>query len=300
MTDGEWFNIETSAIPAVMGDLRGKVVLVDFWTYSCVNCVRTIPYLKMWYQRYKDYGFEIIGVHTPEFEFEKNEKNVRKAISDLGITWPVVLDNSYRQWSAYNNRYWPAHYFIDVEGRVRYFHFGEGKYEISEGVIRDLLSENGTKIKGPRVSGRDPSDASLTPETYLGSTRSERFVSGTAPVIGSAAEYGPVMELENGEWNLEGVWTIKSQYVFPSEEGTLRLGFHAKEVFLVIDPGEYGGRVEVLVDGERAANTADVADGVLIPDASRLYHLVSLEKAEESTLTLIVSGKLQLYAFTFG
>ena len=139
LTDGEWFN----SAPLTMEELKGKVVVVDFWTYSCINCIRTLPYLKSWYETYKNQGLVIVGVHTPEFAFEQNPANVQKAIADLGVTWPVVLDNSFTQWRAYDNRFWPAHYFIDTAGIIRYFHFGEGEYDTGEQVIRQLLAEAG-------------------------------------------------------------------------------------------------------------------------------------------------------------
>jgi cytochrome c biogenesis protein CcdA/thiol-disulfide isomerase/thioredoxin len=300
VTTGEWFNIDSPDVPVSMDDLLGKVVIVDFWTYSCVNCVRTLPYLRAWYEQYRELGLVIIGVHTPEFEFEKNPDNVKKAIADLGVTWPVVLDNDFKQWRAYNNRYWPAHYFIDAEGRVRYFHFGEGEYRTSERVIQALLKEAGEKVSNRRISDRDLKLEGRTPETYLGYARAKNFVSAVGPTIGSAVEYKPSRALDNGEWNLEGKWTINREYVVPSTSGVLQIGFNAKDVYLVIDPDEGEGSVEVLVDGEVTDDTPDVAGGLLNPSESRLYHLVGLEKAGEHILKLNVHGKLKLYAFTFG
>ena len=300
ITEGEWFNLGGLAAPAGMEDLRGKVVLIDFWTYSCVNCIRTIPYLRAWHEQYRDQGLVIISVHTPEFEFEKNPNNVRKAIADLNVTWPVVLDNEYKQWRAYNNRYWPAHYFIDADGRVRYFQFGEGKYQDSERVIQELLKESGEKINNRRISGRDPKFSSSTPETYLGYARAKNFASAVAPIVDSVVDYMPAGAPGNGEWNLEGEWTIAREYVVPSDHGVLRIGFHAKDVYLVIDPEGAEGSVEVAVDGIPADDTPDVTGGLLTPSVSRLYHLVRLEKAGEHILKLNVNGKMKLYAFTFG
>ncbi len=227
------------------------------------------------------------------------------------MTWPVVLDNEYRQWRAYRNRYWPAHYFIDAEGRVRYFHFGEGEYATSERVIRELLEESGVRVRGRRVTGGDPGNSSLTPETYLGYSRAKNFISEVPPSFDTPAQYTPAGAPGNGEWSLDGVWTITGEYVVPEEIGTLEIGFHAKEVFLVIDPGDTGGSgakapglstgsIDVLVDGKPVENTTDITGGSLIPDESRLYHLVNLDKPGEHTLTLEVSGNLKLYAFTFG
>jgi thiol-disulfide isomerase/thioredoxin len=184
--------------PLTMEELRGKVVILDFWTYSCVNCVRTIPYLKAWYDTYRDQGLVILGVHTPEFEFEKNPANLQRAIKEFGIDWPVVQDNDYAQWRAYSNRYWPAHYFIDATGRVRYFQFGEGKYEVSERVIRDLLTESGA-VLGKPISQPNPRFTARTPETYLGWAREEGFVSEGGAVKDQPVDYLPANNPSNGE-----------------------------------------------------------------------------------------------------
>jgi thiol-disulfide isomerase/thioredoxin len=285
--------------PLSMEELRGKVVIVDFWTYSCVNCVRTIPYLKSWYDEYRARGLVIIGVHTPEFEFEKNPSNVARAVSDLGIDWPVVLDNDYRQWRAYSNRYWPAHYFIDAEGRVRYFHFGEGEYDTSEKVIRALLKEAGEKVRG-RVSNPDFQYYAHTPETYLGYGRSEGFTSAVDLVADRMTDYRPGGTPDNAEWSLAGTWAVKREYVVPESEGVLAIGFNAKNVFLVVEPEEPGGEIRVKVDGSVGSDTPDVKDGILMPDESRLYQLVGLEEPGEHVLSLEVKGKLRLFAFTFG
>jgi len=300
VVDGEWFNLDGTAPPRSMEDLRGKVVVIDFWTYSCINCVRTLPYVRAWYEEYRDQGLVVIGVHTPEFEFEKNPENVREAIEDLDVTWPVVQDNNFKQWRAYNNRYWPAHYFIDADGRVRYFHFGEGEYRTSERVIQALLKEAGEKVGSRRVSERDLKLDSRTYETYLGYGRAKNFTSAVGPVIDSPADYAPAGVPREGEWSLDGEWIIAREYVVPTESGALQIGFRAKDVYLVIDPTDGGGNVEVLVDGVRAGSTSDVTGGLLVPSESRLYHLVGLEKAGEHLLKLHVSGQLKFYAFTFG
>ena len=192
ITNGMWFNTEGIApaggqpaqggsLPLTLESLRGKVVVVDFWTYSCVNCVRTLPYLKAWYDAYRGSGLVIVGVHTPEFEFEMKSSNVAQAIRDLGVTWPVVQDNEYKEWNAYGNQYWPAHYFIDARGHVRYFHFGEGEYDVSEKVIQELLSEAGARVGGI-VSKPAPQIDAATPETYLGYDRGRGFDSAVEPV----------------------------------------------------------------------------------------------------------------------
>ena len=210
-----WFNTEGlspaagqtaqgGSMPLTLEGLRHKVVVVDFWTYSCVNCVRTIPYLRDWYRKYKDKGLVLIGVHTPEFEFEKNPANVARAIRELGVEWPVVQDNDYTIWNAYANQYWPAHYFIDAAGRVRYFHFGEGDYEGSERIIRTLLKEAGASVEGKIVSRPEEKIQAQTPETYLGYDRARGFASAVKPVFDAPADYRPARVPGSGEWNLTG------------------------------------------------------------------------------------------------
>ena len=270
-----------------MTGLRGRVVIVDFWTYSCVNCVRTLPYLRAWDAAYRGLGLTIVGVHTPEFEFEKDPGNLSRALRDLGVTWPVVQDNAYAQWDAYGNHYWPAKYFIDALGRVRYFHFGEGSYAESEKVIRALLAEAGAKLGAP-VSGADDLLAARTPETYLGSRRG---AGSTGTAAGRPA---------NGEWTLDGRWTIAEEYAVPETGGVLELGFDARDVFLVIEPEAAGGTIEVAIDGTPGQDTADVRAGVLTPTESRMYHLVHLASPGPHLLRLSVKGRLRLFAFTFG
>jgi len=310
LTTGTWFNTQglTAApgqtsqggtMPLMLENLRGKVVVVDFWTYSCVNCVRTLPYLKAWYDAYRDKGLVIVGVHTPEFEFEKSTANVARAIHELGVTWPVVQDNDYAQWNAYANQYWPAHYFIDAKGRVRYFHFGEGEYDVSEKVIQSLLKEAGASVGGI-VSRPAPQLDTQTPETYLGYDRARGFVSAVSPVADKPVKYSPARPPANGEWNLTGTWTITPQYVLPSSGGTLQLGFDAKNVFLVIEPEDHAGAVSVFVDDTPGADTIDVKKGAFAPKESRMYQLVGLPAAGPHVLRLEVKGRLRLFAFTFG
>ena len=304
VTQGEWFNVEGLGLDLEseslsMTALRGKVVLLDFWTYSCVNCVRTIPHLRSWYDAYHDQGFVIIGVHTPEFVFEQKPENVQKAMRDLGVTWPVVLDNEYAQWRAYSNRYWPAHYFIDATGHIRYFHFGEGKYKESEEVIRALLSEAGESVNSRADAKLEAKYESRTHETYLGYARTSGFVSEVSLVRDQPVQYRPTRTPENGEWNLTGTWKFNREYVVAEDNGELELGFHAKNVFLVVEP-EGDGRIEVLLDGKTVADTEDVRRGILRPDESRLYQLVALRKPGKHVLNLKVYGNLRLFAFTFG
>jgi cytochrome c biogenesis protein CcdA/thiol-disulfide isomerase/thioredoxin len=296
---GPWLNTGAGAPALNLAGLRGKVVMVDFWTYSCVNCIRTLPWLRSWYAAYRDKGLVIVGVHSPEFEFEKSTANVERAARDLRVTWPVVQDNDYAQWTAYGNQYWPAHYFIDARGRVRYFHYGEGGYADTEKVIQALLREAGASVSGA-VSGPEQTLEARTPETYLGSDRSGGLVSTPGPALGTDADYTPVRAPGNGEWSLEGRWTVEPQYAKARGTGTLRLGFDARSVFLVIEPEQAGGSVKVFVDDALAPDTPDVKAGVLSPVESRMYQLVALPNAGPHVLRLVVTGRLRLFAFTFG
>ncbi len=295
VASGGWFN----SPPLRAEDLRGKVVLVDFWTYSCVNCLRTLPYLRRWHEAYAAQGFLLLGVHTPEFEFEKSAENLGKAIRQLGVSWPVVQDNDYAQWQAYANRFWPAHYLIDAQGRLRYFHFGEGAYEETESVIRMLLRETGGLV-GREVSGPEPELAAGTPETYLGYGRARGFASAVAPLPDSSALYRPARTPGNGEWSLSGSWTIRKEYVIPDSPGSLELGFRARDVYLVVEPEAPGGSIRVRLDGRQAPDTPDLRQGLLEPGSSRLYQLVALEEPGPHVLRLEVQGRLRLFAFTFG
>ncbi len=305
---GPWYNTAgiaglpqtQSGAPLTMKELKGKVVLVDFWTYSCVNCVRTIPYLQAWYKAYKDKGLVIIGVHTPEFEFEKVPRNVQTAIKKLGVTWPVVQDNNYAQWNAYHNQFWPATYFIGPNGHVRYFHFGEGDYKSDEKVIQALLRERGANLSGI-VSRPDLKNYSQTPETYLGYARGDALASPTQISPDTPTDYRAAPVPKKGEWNISGRWTVAAQYIAPDDPtGTLTLRFQAKNVFLVVQPEGSSGTIEVRVDGRVPADTPDDKNGVVRPTESRLYQLVGLKTPGEHVLQLKVSKGLRLFAFTFG
>jgi cytochrome c biogenesis protein CcdA/thiol-disulfide isomerase/thioredoxin len=304
---GPWFNtgempagIPQPSAPLMIASLRGKVVLVDFWTYSCINCIRTIPYLKTWYDAYQDKGLVIIGVHSPEFAFEKVSTNVSRAMRDLGVSWPVVQDNDYAEWKAYGNKYWPAHYFIDAKGRVRYWHFGEGEYAESEAVIKKLLAEAGATVDRNIVSAAPLLLAALTPETYLGYARGKGFASATNPVPDKAIAYTPSRIPSGGEWNLKGTWTIAGQYIAPQGAGTLWLGFNAKDVYLVAEPVGGSGAISAFIDGVPTSGTDDYRDGVVRPDTSRLYHVVALNQGGAHILKLEVKGNVRLFSFTFG
>ena len=281
--------------PIVDESIQAKVILIDFWTYSCVNCIRTIPYLKEWYKKYHEYGLEIIGVHTPEFVFERDKNNVNKAIRDLGITWPVIQDNKYEIWKSYNNKYWPAKYFIDSNGIIRYFHFGEGDYDTSENVIRGLLIDAGVDIKIESSNLMDTVIETNTPEIYLGYKRSEGFSSNEQIAEDKKQQYTsiPLNNLQNAQWSLSGNWIITKEYIVPQNEGDLNINFNAKNVFIVVEPErDSTGTIEIQLDSKIIE--------VLNPDSSKLYKIIDLEEKGEHILKLKVKGKLRLFAFTFG
>jgi cytochrome c biogenesis protein CcdA/thiol-disulfide isomerase/thioredoxin len=299
---GQWFN----SPPLSLKDLRGKVVVIDFWTYTCINCLRTLPELKAWHERYADQGLVIIGVHTPEFEFEKDPANVAKALQDLGLKYPVVQDNAYATWNAYGNRYWPAKYFIDKEGRVRATHFGEGGEAESEATVRRLLKEAGQK-PGAYAGRHDYSIEAGTPETYLGLGRTERFGSVESLKTGTAA-YTLAPELKLNDYAYEGEWAVADDHSSPAPGARLEFHFSAKDVFLVMRPeGQVNAdpaRVEIFIDGKPAApdeRGGDAPEGYVLVTEDRLYHLLSLKAAGEHTLTLkFMNGNVGVYAFTFG
>jgi thiol-disulfide isomerase/thioredoxin len=264
-------------------------VLIDFWTYSCINCLRTLPYVERWADTYRKAGLVVVGVHTPEFAFEHVPANVERAVGSLDVTYPVALDNDYGTWQAWGNQYWPAKYFVDREGHVRYAHFGEGEYEQSETVIRTLLAE---KALPPPVSGsiddETPTEL-LTPETYLGSARIDRFV-GSRIVPGKEADYTIPNAVPQNSLAYGGRWTVEKERIVAGNGARLRLAFHATKVFLVLGGN---GRAQVTVDG-RPGRTVQVKE-------DRLYTLVELPgQAADHTLDLAFTPGTEAYAFTFG
>lgn len=258
-------------------DLKGKAVLVDFWTYSCINCIRTLPYVTGWYEKYKDDGFVVIGVHTPEFAFEGEKDNVARALKKFGITYPVAMDNDFATWKNYKNRYWPAHYLIDREGRVVYTHFGEGNYDITENNIRFLL---GLNKEADLDSGRDVIGEGQTPETYLGTKRA----------AGEADNSGA---LDLHQWVLGGSWKRSPEYIESAASGdTLRLHYRARKVFIVMESAD-GGPKEAVIHHNGSEKTVTVSD-------SRLYEVVTDPAAGEGEFTLeALSPGLRLFAMTF-
>jgi cytochrome c biogenesis protein CcdA/thiol-disulfide isomerase/thioredoxin len=282
-----WLNTPGNR-PLTLDGLRGKVVLVDFWTYSCINCLRTLPHLRALYAAYHTRGLEIVGVHTPEFAFEHELGNVRKATRDLGVTWPVALDNGYGTWNAYSNEYWPAEYFVDRQGRVRRAHFGEGEYDVAERTIRRLLGTPPT-VHASAVADATPT-VSITPESYLGYARLDpsRYL-GSAVVPGSARSYVFPSQLPADALAYGGVWRIDHERAVAGVGARLRLHFRARHVYLVL-----GGRgtVQTLVDG--------VATGSLRVTGDRLYTLVSGPTMRDALLELRFTPGVTAYAFTFG
>ncbi|EKZ96533.1 MULTISPECIES: cytochrome c biogenesis protein DipZ [Cupriavidus] len=310
----EWLN----SPPLTAEALRGKVVLVDFWTYSCINCLRTLPYVKAWAEKYRDQGLVVIGVHAPEFAFERNIDNVRKATKDLGVTYPVAIDNNYAIWRAFNNNYWPAHYFIDAQGRVRFHHFGEGEYEKSEAVIRQLLAEAGhadvTKVAMTADNAMHgvemPADASAlrSQETYVGYARAENFASPGGARPDQSKEYAAPARPTLNEWGLAGNWKVgEEQATLEQASGKIVYRFHARDLHLVLGPAPDGKpvRFRVTIDGKApgASHGTDVAaDGSGTVTGQRLYQLVRQQGdvADRTFAIEFLDPGVQAYAFTFG
>jgi cytochrome c biogenesis protein CcdA/thiol-disulfide isomerase/thioredoxin len=304
--------------PLTAEGLRGKVVLIDFWTYSCINCLRSLPYVNGWYEKYKDHGLVVIGVHAPEFAFEKDVDNVRRAVHDLGVTYPVAIDSNYAIWRAFDNQYWPAHYFIDAQGRIRGHHFGEGDYAGSENVLRQLLTEAGFKDLPPsgiatdKATGvqaaADDSDMS-SPETYVGYARAEHFSSPSGVLPDQPKAYTAPDKLELNDWALTGTWKIDEENaVLVSAPGTIVFRFLARDLHLVLGPGADGKpvRFRVKLDGAEPGNNHGVdtdAGGNGVVTEQRLYQLIRQQPGDihRHTFTIeFLDPGVQAYAFTFG
>jgi cytochrome c biogenesis protein CcdA/thiol-disulfide isomerase/thioredoxin len=282
-----WINSE----PRTLASLRGRVVVLDFWTYSCINCLRTLPYLKAWDAAYRDDGLTILGVHSPEFAFERKAGNVRSAVRDLGIRYPVALDNEFETWNAFANRYWPAKYFIDRRGHLRFAHFGEGAYDESERVIRLLLAEGGAApADTARIrEGETPSAGHVTPESYLGFERLDRYA-GSPLRPGAAAAYRfPRAPLPLHHLAFDGRWRIEGERAVAGLGARLRLRFRARDIHLVLSGR---GDVVVQVDGRRVRTVRVAGD--------RLYTLVRGSRVREGLLELRLAPGVAAYAFTFG
>ncbi len=308
---GPWLN----SPPLTLAALKGKVVLVDFWTYSCINCIRALPYVRAWAAKYKDAGLVVIGVHTPEFAFEKVADNVRKAVHDQQVDYPVVLDNDYAIWRSFSNNYWPAHYFFDATGKLRHTHFGEGGYDESERVIQQLLAENGAKTSAATLvdvkaggAAAAPDAANVqSPETYIGYDRAENFASPGGAAEDTEHEYTDGKPRLN-EWGLDGRWTIMSDSAFSGPAGArIAYVFHARDLHLVLGPWHPGQRVRfrVTLDGKPpgADHGMDVdAQGNGVIDGQRLYQLIRQHGVvgEHRFEIEFLDAGAQAFAFTFG
>ena len=297
----DWFNADDT--PRTLAALRGRVVLIDFWTYSCINCIRTIPHLREWDKTYRGKGLTILGVHTPEFAFEKDPGNVRTAIGDLGVTWPVALDPEYGTWNAWGNRYWPAKYLIDKQGRVRAYHFGEGAYDETEDQVRALLAETGPRAADAPETG-PKGHAPLTPESYLGHARMDRFDSTPPITPDRPRSYTAPDALPTDHLAFSGTATVEAEHVAAGRDFAIDLSFRGRQVFLVLGGDGTPLRGQVLLDGRPIAPAVagdDVdADGGVTVREHRLYRLVDLGRAGSGRLTIRLAPGTRAYAFTFG
>ncbi len=308
----EWLN----SPPLTAAGLRGKVVVVDFWTYTCINWLRTLPYVRAWAEKYKDQGLVMIGVHTPEFDIEKNVDNVRQALKDRRIDYPVAIDNKYAIWNAFNNHYWPALYFIDAQGHIRHHQFGEGGYERSEMVIQQLLAEAGVGGIDQELVSVDPQGAEVaadwnslqSPETYAGYERTENFASPGDIVLDVPHVYAAPARLGLNEWSLSGDWTVGRQATrLNKANGRIAYCFHARDLHLVMGPAAQGTsvRFRVLIDGQppEAAHGIDVDDqGNGTAAEQRLYQLIRQPKpiVDRQFEIAFLDPGVEAFAFTFG
>jgi cytochrome c biogenesis protein CcdA/thiol-disulfide isomerase/thioredoxin len=303
--------------PLSAESLRGKVVVVDFWTYSCINCLRALPYVKSWYEKYKDHGLVVVGVHAPEFAFEKDANNVKRAVADLKIEYPVALDNDYAIWQAFNNQYWPAHYFIDATGRLRGHHFGEGDYDGSEQLIRRLLTDAGnsnlppaglgsTQVMGVQAAADEAHDQS--PETYVGYRRGENFASPGGFVQDQLHAYSAPNTFKLNQWGLSGSWNVdREKAVLGAAPGKIVFRFYARDLHLVLGPNVDGKPVHfrVTLDGKAPAGShgSDTdSSGAGSVDQQRLYQLIRQagEVGEHTFSIEFLDSGVQAYSFTFG
>jgi thiol-disulfide isomerase/thioredoxin len=308
----EWLN----SPPLTAAGLRGKVVLVDFWTYTCINWLRTLPYVRAWAEKYKDYGLVLIGVHTPEFDFEHDLDNVRRAVKDLRVDYPVAIDNDYAVWTAFDNHYWPALYFVDAQGQIRHHQFGEGQYEQSEMIIQQLLNEAGISGIGPDLVSVDARgveaaadwDSLRSPENYLGYERTENFASPDGAVLDTRHVYAAPARLRLNHWALAGDWTVQPQAIVLNQaDGRIAYRFHARDLHLVMGRAARGTpvRFRVRIDGQPpgAARGTDVDDqGNGTVTEPRLYQLVRQPGpiSERTFEITFLDPGVQACAFTFG
>jgi thiol-disulfide isomerase/thioredoxin len=302
--------------PLTVAGLRGKVVLVDFWTYTCINWLRQLPYVRAWAEKYQDQGLVVIGVHSPEFAFEKNVDNVRRAAKDMRVGYPIAIDSDHAIWRAFKNQYWPALYFVDARGRIRHHHFGEGEYEPSETVIQQLLAEAGIGGLGREPVSVDARGAEAaadwgslkSPENYVGYERTENFASPGGAALGKRRVYSAPAQLRLNHWALSGDWTVEKQAIaLNTPHGQIAYRFHARDLHLVMGPAARGTsvRFRVRIDGQppSAAHGVDVdGQGNGTVTEQRLYQLVRQPKPivdRQLEIEFLESG-VEAFAFTFG
>jgi len=308
----EWLNSE----PLTAAGLRGRVVLINFWTYTCINWLRSLPYVRAWAEKYKQHGLVVIGVHTPEFAFERNVENVRRAAKDLRVEYPIAIDSDYAIWRAFDNHYWPALYFVDAQGQIRHHQFGEGNYEQSEMIIQQLLAEAGiggigqelVSVEGSGVEAAADWSSLRSPENYVGYERTENFASPGGAVLDTRRVYAAPARLRLNQWALVGDWTVGRQAtVLNAAEGRIAYRFHARDLHLVMGPAARGAsvRFRVRIDGQPpgAAHGTDVdeeGNGTLTEQ--RLYQLIRQPQPIADRLFEIafLDGGVEAYAFTFG
>ncbi len=293
-----WLNSK----PLTISELKGKVVLIDFWTYTCINCIRTLPYVTSWDEKYRDKGLVIIGVHTPEFEFEKKSSNVENAIKQYDIKYPVAQDNEFSTWKAFSNQYWPAKYLIDANGNVRYSHFGEGDYDVTEEAIQELLKEAGNTVD-EKIDVKNPtSNRQISPETYIGSSRMQYYYpSGSLPAV--PKEFELQSNIPTNSFSLGGKWNIMPEYSASENKSVLEYNFNAQHVYLVMRSVDgKPKKVNVFLDGQKPSLNSgkDVKNGVVNVDSDRLYDLINLPSVENKKLRLEFENGVEVFAFTFG
>ena len=308
----EWLN----SAPLTASGLRGKVVLIDFWTYTCINWLRTLPYVRAWHEKYRDQGLVVIGVHAPEFSFEKNSSNVRWAVKDMRVDYPLAVDNDHLIWRAFRNNYWPALYFVDAQGRVRHHHYGEGAYEQSEMIIQQLLAEAGNSSVDRQPVSADGRGLEAAPdwgslrsgENYVGYERTQNFASPGGASMDKARMYELPMRLRLNEWGLSGDWTVKKEAsALNKANGRIAYRFHARDLHLVMGPAVPGTsvRFRVRIDGQPpgAAHGADVdEEGNGAVTEQRLYQLIRQPKpiADRQFEIEFFGSGVEAFAFTFG
>jgi thiol-disulfide isomerase/thioredoxin len=307
-----WLNAQ----PLTMADLRGKVVVVDFWTYTCINWLRSLPYVRAWADHYRDQGLVVIGVHSPEFSFEKNVDNVRRAATDLKVDYPIAIDSDHAIWRAFRNQYWPALYFIDAQGRIRHHQFGEGEYERSERVIQQLLAEAGSTgvpsgvafVDGRGIEAAADWDSLRSPENYVGYARGENFSSINGATLGQPRDYTAPERLRLNHWALAGNWTMTEEFaVLNQADGRISYRFHARDLHLVLAPPSRGQpvRFRVRIDGAPPGNDHGVdidAEGWGSVAEPRLYQLIRQRGGiRDRTFEIeFMAPGVRAYAFTFG